>query len=75
LFSLLQRTVFFIFLYKIPTYVDPNFWQCRFGISAQSIIIEVHINPGVGYHLVGLPDNAVKECNHRIAAFTKGGYG
>ena len=51
------------------------FGSAVFGISAQSIIIEVHINPGVGYHLVGLPDNAVKECNHRIAAFTKGGYG
>lgn len=39
-----------------------------FGIDAQCITIEVHIHPGVGYHLVGLPDNAVKESNHRIAA-------
>ncbi len=38
-----------------------------FGIDAQCITIEVHIHPGVGYHLVGLPDNAVKESNHRIA--------
>jgi len=44
------------------------FGSAVFGISAQSIIIEVHIHPGVGYHLVGLPDNAVKESNHRIAA-------
>ncbi len=44
------------------------FGSAVFGIDAQNVIIEVHINPGVGYHLVGLPDNAVKESNHRIAA-------
>lgn len=38
------------------------------GISAQPIIIEVNIDAGIGYHLVGLPDNAVKESNYRIAA-------
>ena len=44
------------------------FGSAAFGINAQCITIEVHIHPGVGYHLVGLPDNAVKESNHRIAA-------
>ncbi len=44
------------------------FGSAVFGIDAQQITIEVHIHPGVGYHLVGLPDNAVKESNHRIAA-------
>jgi magnesium chelatase family protein len=44
------------------------FGSAVFGINAQRITIEVHIHPGVGYHLVGLPDNAVKESNHRIAA-------
>lgn len=44
------------------------FGSAVFGIDAQNVIIEVHIHPGVGYHLVGLPDNAVKESNHRIAA-------
>ena len=44
------------------------FGSAVFGIEAQCITIEVHIHPGVGYHLVGLPDNAVKESNHRIAA-------
>ena len=42
------------------------FGSAVFGIDAQQITIEVHIHPGVGYHLVGLPDNAVKESNHRI---------
>ncbi|MDO5608501.1 MAG: YifB family Mg chelatase-like AAA ATPase [Capnocytophaga sp.] len=39
-----------------------------FGVEATTIIIEVNIDKGVGYHLVGLPDNAIKESNFRIAA-------
>lgn len=37
------------------------------GVNAVTITIEVNVsNQGVGYSLVGLPDNAVKESNHRI---------
>ena len=39
-----------------------------FGVEATIITVEVHIDKGVGYHLVGLPDNAIKESNYRIAA-------
>lgn len=39
-----------------------------FGIDAQRITIEVNVDQGIGYHLVGLPDNAVRESNFRIAA-------
>lgn len=39
-----------------------------FGVTASLITIEVNIGKGIGYHLVGLPDNAVKESNYRIAA-------
>ncbi|MGW9686425.1 YifB family Mg chelatase-like AAA ATPase [Flagellimonas sp. 2504JD1-5] len=39
-----------------------------FGIEAQTIVVEVNIDKGIGYHLVGLPDNAIKESNYRIAA-------
>jgi magnesium chelatase family protein len=39
-----------------------------FGVEAQTITCEVNIDKGVGYHLVGLPDNAIKESNYRIAA-------
>lgn len=39
-----------------------------FGVDATIITIEVNIDKGVGYHLVGLPDNAIKESNFRIAA-------
>ncbi|MFT6826491.1 MAG: magnesium chelatase family protein [Patiriisocius sp.] len=39
-----------------------------FGVDATTITVEVHVNIGIGYHLVGLPDNAIKESNFRIAA-------
>lgn len=38
------------------------------GIDALPVTIEVNINPGIGYHLVGLPDSAIRESNYRIAA-------
>ena len=39
-----------------------------FGVDAHLITIEVNVDRGIGYHLVGLPDNAIKESNYRIAA-------
>ena len=39
-----------------------------YGVEAITITIEVNIDKGVGYHLVGLPDNAIKESNFRIEA-------
>ena len=42
-----------------------------FGIEATTITIEVNVDQGIGYHLVGLPDNAIKESNFRIAAALK----
>ena len=39
-----------------------------FGVEASTITVEVNIDKGIGYHLVGLPDNAIKESNYRIAA-------
>ncbi|SDW71740.1 YifB family Mg chelatase-like AAA ATPase [Aequorivita viscosa] len=39
-----------------------------FGVEATTITIEVNVDKGVGYHLVGLPDNAIRESNYRIAA-------
>ena len=44
------------------------FGSAVFGIDATTITIEVNIDKGIGYHLVGLPDNAVKESSYRIAA-------
>ncbi|WP_044398246.1 YifB family Mg chelatase-like AAA ATPase [Lacinutrix sp. Hel_I_90] len=39
-----------------------------FGVDATTITVEVNVDFGIGYHLVGLPDNAIKESNYRIAA-------
>jgi len=39
-----------------------------FGVEAYTITVEVNVDKGIGYHLVGLPDNAIKESNFRIAA-------
>ena len=39
-----------------------------FGIEATTITVEVNVAKGIGYHLVGLPDNAIKESSFRIAA-------
>ena len=46
-----------------------------FGIEATTITVEVNIDKGIGYHLVGLPDNAVRESSYRIsAALNNNGY-
>lgn len=44
------------------------FGSAVFGVEATTITVEVNVDAGVGYHLVGLPDNAIKESNFRIAA-------
>ncbi len=41
------------------------------GIDAILITIEVHVDRGSAFHLVGLPDNAVKESEQRILAALK----
>jgi magnesium chelatase family protein len=42
-----------------------------FGVEATTITVEVNIDKGIGYHLVGLPDSAIKESSYRIAAALK----
>ncbi|MGV8992610.1 MAG: YifB family Mg chelatase-like AAA ATPase [Flavobacterium sp.] len=44
------------------------FGSAVFGVEATTITVEVNMDPGIGYHLVGLPDIAVKESSFRIAA-------
>jgi magnesium chelatase family protein len=39
-----------------------------FGVEAYTITVEVNVDKGIGYNIVGLPDNAIKESNYRIAA-------
>ena len=51
------------------------FGSAVFGVEATTVTVEVNVDRGIGYHLVGLPDNAIKESNYRIAAaLTNNGY-
>lgn len=52
-----------------------TFGSTLYGIDAITITVEVNVEKGVGYNLVGLPDSAVRESSHRInAALTNCGY-
>ncbi len=42
-----------------------------FGVEATSITVEVNVDTCIGYHLVGIPDIALKESGFRIAAALK----
>lgn len=42
-----------------------------FGINATTITVEVNLSVGINFHLVGLPDSAVKESQQRIQAALK----
>ncbi len=46
-----------------------------FGIDATVVTIEVNVDTGINYHIVGLPDSAIKESQQRIdAALKNNGY-
>jgi len=47
------------------------FGSAVFGVEATTITIEVNMDKGIAYHLVGLPDNAIKESSYRISAALK----
>ena len=47
------------------------FGSAVFGIEATTITVEVNVDKGIAYHLVGLPDNAIKESSYRISAALK----
>ncbi len=52
-----------------------TFGCALFGIDAITVTIEVNIDRGINFFLVGLPDNAVKESQQRIdSALTNLGY-
>ena len=41
------------------------------GINATKVTVEVNIGTGINFYLVGLPDNAVKESQHRLQSALK----
>src|SRR5690554_2589114 len=52
-----------------------SFGSAVFGIEATTITIEVNIDKGINFILVGLPDSTVKESQQRIkASLTNNGY-
>ena len=54
-----------------PKTLVKSFGCAVVGINATLITVEVNISQGVNFFLVGLPDNAVKESQKRIAAALK----
>lgn len=48
-----------------------TYGSSTFGVSAQTITVEVNVDKGIGYQLVGMPDIAIKESSHRISAALK----
>lgn len=52
-----------------------SFGCAVFGIEATVVTVEVNIDTGINYHIVGLPDSAIKESQQRIdAALRNNGY-
>ncbi len=52
-----------------------TFGSAVHGINATTITIEVNVSTGINFHLVGLPDSAVKESQQRIdSALRTNGY-
>ncbi len=43
-----------------------TFGSAVYGIDATKVTVEVNVSKGVNFHLVGLPDSAVKESQQRI---------
>ena len=51
-----------------------TFGSTVFGVDATTITIEVSVEKGAKYYMVGLPDNAVKESWYRISTAIKHNY-
>jgi magnesium chelatase family protein len=41
------------------------------GVDARTIMVEVSVEQGIKFHMTGLPDNAIKESQHRIESAIK----
>src|SRR5690606_29049976 len=47
------------------------FGSAVLGVEATTVTVEVNVDTGIGYHLVGLPDIAIKESSYRLVAALK----
>ena len=48
-----------------------TFGSAVHGVNARTILVEVNVTQGLKFFLSGLPDNAVKESQHRVEAALK----
>jgi len=55
----------------MKTRLVKTYGSAVFGINATTITVEVNLTQGINFHLVGLPDSAVKESQQRIYAAIK----
>lgn len=61
---------------ETPVKIKKTYAATTYGVDAFPITVETSITNGLGYFIVGLPDNAVKESLHRIESAIKVfGYG
>ena len=51
--------------------LEKIYGSATFGVEAATITVEVNIDKGIGYQLVGLADNAIRESRYRISAALK----
>ncbi|MEQ8926787.1 MAG: YifB family Mg chelatase-like AAA ATPase [Fulvivirga sp.] len=51
--------------------LSKSFGAAVYGVDARVITIEVNVGQGTKFHMSGLPDNAVKESEHRVESAIK----
>jgi magnesium chelatase family protein len=51
--------------------LSKTFGSAVYGIDATTITVEVNVLQGTKFFVVGLPDSAVKESEHRIESAIK----
>ncbi|QSE98915.1 YifB family Mg chelatase-like AAA ATPase [Fulvivirga lutea] len=51
--------------------LSKSFGAAVYGVDARIITIEVNVGQGTKFHMSGLPDNAVKESEHRVESAIK----
>lgn len=48
-----------------------TFSSAVIGVDARTVTVETHVDKGINFFLVGLPDSTIKESQHRIVAAFK----
>ena len=51
--------------------VSKTFGGAVHGVDARTIMVEVSVGQGVKFFMSGLPDNAIKESQHRVESSLK----